>query len=414
MLLKKQVDELVGRINGKYGTIGWTPIWYLYRFLPFHTLIALYNLADVALVTPLRDGMNLIAKEFIAAKADRKGVLVLSEMAGAAKELGEAFIVNPNNQEKVVEVLHEALSMGDEEKLERNEIMRIRLKRYNLMRWANDFIDRLSHIKKLQKELSAKRLTDKIKKELKNEYLKSKERLILLDYDGTLMPIAEKPEKVKPDEEVIKLIRLLSQESKNEVVVISGRDKESLEKWFSSLKVGLIAEHGVWFKEGGGSWKIIEPLRNDWKKEILPILEQYTDRTPGSFIEEKEYSVAWHYRKADPELGSARATELKDALLHLTTNFNLGILEGKKVVEIRNIGINKGRTAIKWISKKRWDLIVAIGDDWTDEDVFAILPKSAYSIKVGLGPSQARFNLDQVMKVRALLKELAEIDACAV
>ena len=358
--------------------------------------------------------MNLIAKEFIAAKADRKGVLVLSEMAGAAKELGEAFIVNPNNQEKVVEVLHEALSIGDEEKLERNEIMRTRLKRYNLTRWANDFIDRLSHIKKLQKELSAKKLTDKIKKELRNEYLKSKERLILLDYDGTLMPIAEKPEKVKPDEEVMKLLDALSQEGKNEVVVVSGRNKKTLEKWFSSLKVGLIAEHGVWFKEGGGSWEIIEPLRNDWKKEILPILEQYTDRTPGSFIEEKEYSVAWHYRKADPELGSARATELKDALLHLTTNFNLGILEGKKVVEIRNIGINKGRTAIKWISKKRWGFIIAIGDDWTDEDVFAILPKSAYSIKVGLGPSQARFNLDQAMKVRALLKELAEIDACAV
>ena len=409
MLLKKQVDELVGRINGKYGTIGWTPIWYLYRFLPFHGLTALYNVADVALVTPLRDGMNLIAKEFIATKTDGKGVLVLSEMAGAAKELGEALIVNPNNREKVTQALKEALTMSNEEKIERNEIMRNRLKRYNVVRWANDFKDRLFHIKKLQHELSARRLTVKIKSKLKSDYLKSKQRLILLDYDGTLVPIVEKPEKAKPDDELLKLLKALTQEIRNEVVIISGRDKDTLEKWFTGINTGLIAEHGVWVKEGGRLWEIIEPLKNDWKKEILPILEQCVDRTPGSFIEEKEYSLVWHYRNTDPELGSVRATELKGALLHLTANFNLGVLEGRKVIEIKNIGINKGRTALRWISKKKWGFIIAIGDDWTDEDIFAILPESAYSIKIGLGPSQARFNLDSVINVRSLLKELVEL-----
>jgi trehalose 6-phosphate synthase/phosphatase len=406
MMLKKQVDELVGRINGKHGTIGWMPVWYLYRFLPFHTLITLYQIADVVLVTPLRDGMNLIAKEFTATKINGRGVLILSEMAGAAKELGEAIIVNPNNKEEVAEALREALAVSDEEQIERNRMMQKRLQRYNVVRWMSDFVDRLSYTKKLQHELCARRLTYKMRSRLTSNYFESNKRLILLDYDGTLVPFAEKPEKAKPDDELLKLLEVLAQETKNEVVIISGRDKGTLEKWFNGLNVGLIAEHGVWIREKEGIWEMIEPLRNDWKEEIRPILELYVDRTPGSFIEEKEFSLVWHYRKADPELASVRARELKDALLHLTANLNLGVLEGSRVIEIKNAGINKGRAALRWISKEGWDFILAIGDDWTDEDVFAALPESAYSVKVGLDPSRAKFNLDSVMDVRSLLKEL--------
>lgn len=409
MLLKKHVDELVGRVNGKHGTIGWMPVWYLYRFLPFHNLVALYDVADVALITPLRDGMNLIAKEFIATKTEGRGVLILSEMTGAAKELGEAIIVNPNNEEEVAEALKEALIMADEEQIERNRIMQKRLQRYNVVRWASDFMDELSHIKKLQHELSARRLTYEMKRKLIDDYLKSNERLVLLDYDGTLVPFAEKPEKAKPDDELLRLLEQLAQEPKNEVVIVSGRDKDTLKKWFGSLPVGLVAEHGVWIKERGGAWEMIEPLTNEWKKEIRPILELYEDRTPGSFIEEKEFSIVWHYRKADPELSSVRARELMDALLHLTANLNLGILEGSKVIEIKNIGINKGRASLRWISKHDWDFILAAGDDWTDEDVFAVLPESAYSIRVGLSPSKAKFNLSFTTEVRTILSEFISV-----
>ena len=149
--LKKQIDELVGQINGKFGTIGWTPIWYLYRSLPFHSLTALYSIADICLVTPLRDGMNLIAKEYIATKTDGKGVLILSEMAGAAKELGETIIVNPNNREEMVEALAKGLTMPEEEQIERNRVMQKRIQRYNVVRWKEEFIDRLVYAKKLQK-----------------------------------------------------------------------------------------------------------------------------------------------------------------------------------------------------------------------------------------------------------------------
>jgi len=405
MMLKKGVDELVGRINGKHGTIGWVPVWYLYRSIPFYTLVALYHLADVALVTPIRDGMNLIAKEFLAAKTDRIGVLILSEMAGAANELGEAIIVNPNNKEEVAKSLKEALEMSEDEQIGRNWTMQMRLRRYDVTRWAHDFMDTLSSIKKVQAELRGKNLGDGMKMKVLRQYRRARKRLLLLDYDGTLIQFGEKPEKAKPDDELLDTLQALVRISKNEVVIISGRDKDTLEKWFNILNVGLMAEHGVWLKEKKGSWEMLEPLRNDWKEDIRPILELYVDRTPGSFIEEKEFSLVWHYRKADLELATIRARELKDALLQLTANLNLGILEGSRVIEVKNAGINKGHGAVHWLSKKRWDFIVAVGDDWTDEDTFSVLPESAYSIKVGPGTSRARFTVDSVTRVRSLLKE---------
>ncbi len=411
-LLKKQVDELVGRINGRHSTIGWTPIWYLYRSLPFNDITALYNVADVALVTPLKDGMNLIAKEFIATKTNGKGVLILSEMAGSARELGEAIIVNSNDKEEIVKSLKLALEMPEEEQIENNRTMQKRLERYNIERWAKDFMDGLAQIKETQQQLRARRLTDKMKVKLIADYSKSNNRLLLLDYDGTLVPFTKKPEKGKPDNELIKTLKSLCLNKKNEVVIISGRDKQTLEKWFSKIRIGLIAEHGAWIKEKDRDWETIEPLEDNWKEKIQPILEYYVDRTPRAFIEEKEFSLVWHYRQIDNKLALVRNMELKDALLSLTANLNLGVLEGNKIIEIKKVGINKGRAALKWISSsdplenKDWNFILAIGDDVTDEDVFNILPKSAYSIKVGLTHSQARFNMDSVKSVRLLIKEL--------
>ena len=193
------------------------------------------------------------------------------------------------------------------------------------------------------------------------------------------------------------------------MVLGSGRDKETLGRWFGNRGLNLIAEHGVWIKDRGNDWQTIEPLRDDWKEQMRPILEWYEDRTPGSFIEEKGFSLVWHYRRADPKLASLRARDLKDALLQLTANLNLGVLEGNKIIEIKSLGIDKGRAALKWLSKHPWDFIMAIGDDRTDEDVFAVLPETAHSIKVGWSPSKAKYSLDSVEQVRSFLKQLAGV-----
>jgi trehalose 6-phosphate synthase/phosphatase len=149
-------------------------------------------------------------------------------------------------------------------------------------------------------------------------------------------------------------------------------------------------------------------IGNSWKAQIRPILELYVVRTPGAFIEEKDFSLVWHYRKADPKLATIRAGELKEALSYLTNNLNLGILEGSKVLEVKGIGINKGHAALKWILKEKWDFIIAIGDDWTDEDTFAILSEQAYSIKVGMGVSRARFSMSYPFEVRELLNDFGK------
>jgi trehalose 6-phosphate synthase/phosphatase len=409
-LIKKHVDELVGRINGKYGTVGWTPVWYLYHLLPFNNLVALYNVADVALVTPLRDGMNLIAKEYVASKSDGRGVLILSEMAGAAMELSEALVVNPNNKVETSERLKEALAMPEEEQIERNRAMQERLKRYDVNRWANDFMDSLCKVKKIQIELSARRLTDDMKVGMKDHFQESERRLLLLDYDGTLVPFAGKPEMASPDEELIGILTAFAGDGSSEVVIVSGRDKETLESWFAPIDVGLIAEHGVWVRRRGGNWEMVGSLREDWKDLIRPILELYVDRTPGTSIEEKRFSLVWHYRRADQELGQERARELKEELLNLTAHLDVGVLEGSRVIEIKNAGINKGQAAMRWLSHEKWDFILAVGDDWTDEDIFSVVPEQAYSIKVGIRPSQAKYSVDSLEDVRSLLWYLRSSD----
>jgi len=407
MDLRRQLEGLVGRINGEHGTIGWMPVWYLYRIVPFERLTALYNIADVALVTPLRDGMNLIAKEFVATKGDGKGVLILSEMAGAASELGEAIIINANDKASIIRAIKEALEMPESEQIERNRAMQGRLSRYTVNRWANDFLQSLSDVKTSQEELSVHKLSMQTQENLTEEYKNSTKRLFLLDYDGTLIGFADRPEKAGPDVKLENLLSTLNKNANNEIVIISGRDKATLDRWFSRFDISLIAEHGAWLKESGiGKWHPIEPLRDDWKDNIRPVLELYADRTPRSFVEEKDFSLVWHYRRSDSELAHIRTQELRAALLDLTANLNIGVFEGHKILEVKNIEVSKGRAAQIWLQKDKWDFILAAGDDYTDDELFEILPPQAYSIKVGHGISKARFNVYTVEEFRGILTEL--------
>jgi trehalose 6-phosphate synthase/phosphatase len=405
--LKKEVDELIGNIVGRYGTMDWTPIRYFYDVLPFQKLVAFYHTADIAVVTPLRDGMNLMAKEYLATKEDGQGVLILSEMAGASMELGEAVTVNPFDEDGIVQAMETALTMPVQEQIERNRGMQHRLQRYHVRRWAEDFLQRLTAVRKRQMELEARILSQNLRFRLIREYQESERRLILLDYDGTLVPFVTRPERAAPDSELTTIMRNLTSIPENEVVIISGRDKETLERWFGGFDVGLIAEHGIWIRERGSSWEMIEELNDEWKEEVLPILERFVERTPGTFVEIKNYSLVWHYRKAEPELGATRAIELKDTLIDFIANRGIDILEGNKVIEVKNVSINKGRAASHWVAGADWDFILALGDDWTDEYLFEALPANAYSIKVGLEPSKARFSMLSLDQVRYLLSECA-------
>ena len=407
-LMKRQIDELVGKINGKFGDITWTPIIYQYKFLPFDPLLALYRTSDICLVTPLRDGMNLVAKEYIAARSDQSGVLILSEMAGAAKELGEAMIINPNSTEELTAALKQALEMTRDEQVRRNQAMQHRLKGYDVVRWANDFVSELQSIKKVQAErFYAKLINPEIRNHLTGDFKKASRKLIFLDYDGTIVPFTIDPRMAKPTEEILAILRQITSKPDLDMVMVSGRDRATLEDWLGKLNIGLVAEHGVWIREPNKDWQMIKPMLSDWKTKILPILGLYADRLPGSFVEEKEFSVVWHYRGADPELGVFRAKELMDELVEYTANMDIQVLQGSKVIEVRNAGVNKGIAAMHFLTKKNYDFIMAIGDDWTDEDLFKALPPKSYTIRVGVVASYALYNLRDYMEVRQLLEQLA-------
>ncbi|TGE13840.1 bifunctional alpha,alpha-trehalose-phosphate synthase (UDP-forming)/trehalose-phosphatase [Hymenobacter elongatus] len=407
--LKVEIDELVGRINADYRTIGWTPIQYFYRSFPLEHLSGLYRLAEVALVTPMRDGMNLVAKEFIASKGNLPGVLILSERAGAARELSDAIIINPTDTRQLAEAMHEALVMPEDEQRQRMSQMQALVKEYSVYHWVKLFMDRLAYIKIKQQTLATDSLGPQALVQMRADFDQAEQRILFLDYDGTLVPFSKNPQHARPDEELYHLLRALSADPRNRVVIISGRDRQTLFTWLGDLPVDFITEHGVWLRAAGEQeeWAMIQPLTDTWKREIRPIMELLVSRTAGSFIEEKEYSLVWHYRRADADLGAVRARELVSHLNFMASNTDLQVLEGNKVVEIKNAGVNKGVAATRWLATYPADFILAIGDDRTDEDTFQAMPAHAYTVKVGeTGRSFARFHIKSHQDVRRTLRAL--------
>lgn len=406
-LLKKETDELVGRINGEFSTVNWTPIWYFYRSLPFDNLIDLYSSADIALITPIRDGMNLVAKEYVATRTRKDGVLILSEMAGASKEMNEAILINPNNFEQIADSIKSAIEMPLEQQISRNHLLQKRLKRYSVEKWAQEFMKSLNATKDIEKVIALKPLDEQESKTMFEKFKSAKRRLLLLDYDGTLTGFQDNPQNAGPDDELLTLLDKINNQKQTNMVIISGRDRETLERWFGEKDYAMITDHGVWAKEKNKSWKPLERLRTEWMENIRPVLETFVDRTPGTFIEEKKYSLAWHYRKADPELAQVRTIELNTVITSLISNNELTVLNGNKVIEVKNSSVNKGRAAGYLLSRKDYDFVLAIGDDWTDEYMFKEVPEGGYSIKVGFQKSKAKYYVKNTQEVRKLLEGFA-------
>jgi trehalose 6-phosphate synthase/phosphatase len=405
--LRDQIDQLVGNINARFRTLNWAPIHYFYRSFPIETLSALYNTADVCLVTPMRDGMNLVSKEYVASRTANDGVLILSEMAGASKELNDALIVNPNNIEQIMDTVLRAINMPQKEQQTRMKSMRAVVKKFNIHLWVKNFMDKLDEVKEMQAALLTKYANATIKDHIAHQYASSTERYLFLDYDGTLVGFNSDIDKASPDEELYDILEKLTRDELNRVVIISGRKHENLQDWFGHLKIDMIAEHGAWQKHYGEDWKSLPLLTDQWKQDIRAVLETYTDRTPGSFIEDKSYSLVWHYRKVEEGLGDLRAHEIINHLKVIVANKGLQLMPGNKVLEFKNIEVNKGKAALIWLHGKNPDFILALGDDHTDEDIFKALPQGAFTIKVGGNISAANYYLRNPTDVRSLLKLLA-------
>ncbi|XP_048332634.1 alpha,alpha-trehalose-phosphate synthase [UDP-forming] 1 isoform X1 [Ziziphus jujuba] len=375
--LTSQVHEIVGRINGRFGTLTAVPIHHLDRSLDFHALCALYAVTDVALVTSLRDGMNLVSYEFVACQASKKGVLILSEFAGAAQSLGAgAILVNPWNITEVAASIGYALNMPADEREKRHQHNFMHVTTHTSQEWAATFVRSLWKLMEIPKvNLSFVLLRQKSElndtifeaqlrtrqvppllpiKEAVDHYSLSNNRLLILGFNAALTEpvnglgrrggqIREMEIKLHP--QLKEPLKKLCADPKTTVVVLSGSDRSVLDDNFAEYNMWLAAENGMFLRLTKGQWMTTMPenLNMDWVDSVKHVFEYFTERTPGSHFELRETSLVWNYKYADVEFGRLQA---RDMLQHLWTgpisNASVDVVQGSRSVEVRAVGVTKG------------------------------------------------------------------------
>ena len=410
---QRLVDEVQGRvsqINGKFSSIKNVPLHFIHQSVNFSQLCALYALADVCLVTPLIDGMNLVAKEYVACKKDFAGVLILSEFAGAAQELSNALTVNPYNADQMVERLKTAMTLSHEEKKKMMAPMLDRVMDYDATRWAKSFLNDLDTLPRVDSTLPD---TQTLSPEAFEDLLQARSPALFLDYDGTLAELQNKPADAYPRDEILVLFERLQRADNLDVYIISGRKREDMDQWFSSYGFTLVAEHGYFYKPSGSRrWLMIEENADlSWMDHIEEIYHHYSGMTPGSSVEVKTASVVWHYRESDPEFGKWKAHQLVAELHELLSNLPVEIHHGKKIVEVSSILVNKGAVLEQLFNRQGYDAALCTGDDETDESMFRVVNDRIVSIKVGDGDTAARYRVAGPKALRrSLMQLLDEID----
>jgi trehalose 6-phosphate synthase/phosphatase len=416
--LREDVEGRVGHINGLHSTISNVPVQFVHQSISFTELCALYALAEVALVTPLVDGMNLVAKEYVACQpADTEGtvsgvdpgVLVLSEFAGAAEVLFDALVVNPYDVEDVAGAISRALQMPRAERARRMRAMRDRVLRFDSAWWARSFVEDLAAIaeapepatpagRRADAEDAAGRLAEAIRQR--------KRVALFLDYDGTLREIERDPAAAGPNEQVRQILDLLRAHKGVAVTIISGRTPDDLESFLGDYsEFALVAEHGAALRRPRSrEWEQLDRnVSYRWKEEVGRILRLHEASTPGSFVEDKRTSLVWHYRRADPEFGNWKARELVGELEAVTANQPLHVRLGRKIVEITASHVNKAAAISRLLEEADYDLIVVAGDDTTDESMYQLDLKHMISINVGDRQTQAQYVVPDPEAFRRLL-----------
>ncbi len=408
--LKERIDQLVGAVNGEFGDIGYVPVLYQYSAVDDATLVALYRTADALWVGSRRDGMNLVCLEYVATQDPRDpGVVLLSEFAGAHSTLSYALSINPWDVERCADTIRTALAMSLEERRRRMTEMQVFLRGYDSTTWAENFLRNLNGAKPRRhdhvKSIAVPALMDEIGTD---------PFVLFLDYDGTLVPIKERPELAVPDEALLPLLEEVGSKEQVVACVVSGRSPQFFHEHLLNRmgNVSVAANHGASFYDAKkGQWRhLVPPVRPPWYGVVKSILDLYAARTPGSFVEEKPYGLAWHYRGSPPDFADFLSKKLLIELEEALAGAPAHVMSGKKVVEVKHQDANKGRF-VEWFLARLPPRarVVAVGDDQTDEDMFralARMPTPCLTVKVGGGPTAAQRRLERQEQVRELLLRL--------
>lgn len=404
--LRSNLLKQAKSINSAYGTKNWQPLDLIIEPRPFEEVTALYRIADVAFITPLRDGMNLVAKEYVASK-QKNGVLILSQTAGAAEELQDAILIDPNDQAMMVNALEQGLEMSKQELRTRLRNMQSITSGNTIHTWASGFV------KTLQKPVPGtpvitRSLKPATTKTLREEFQKARRRVLLLDYDGSLVPLRGDYKNAAPPKKLLDTLQTLQSDPRTEVVVVSGRSSHDLETWLGHLPISLVAEHGATIRKAGSStWQNMATREAQWRGVITPLLRHYTELAPQSRLEVKPHSLVWHYRNTPPYYAQKYSVIIKRALGPIMKTYGIKLFQGNKILEIKDPRISKGAAVKRWAKRTR-DFALIIGDDFTDEDMFEAAPATAYTVKVGRGRTAARHRVDSPSDVAKLLTSLTK------
>lgn len=406
---REDIERRIAACNRTYGDAKWTPIVYELGQCPQSELVALYNIADVLLVSSLRDGMNLIGKEYVAARDADRGVVVLSEFAGGARELAEAILINPYDCNGCVDALISALTMPARRQVRTFARMKQRQQRNTALRWSVEFIEGLKDVKSKQERIHSRAFTGKTTAQLLADFHSAERRLLVLDYNGTLVPVPADGRTKPPSRRVLDILAMLAENKRNRVAIVTDNRQSLIDDWFKDDAVDLLACSNAAYRRDG-AWTVFQELSSDWQEEARPILERYVVRTPGSYIDEKQYALIWHFENAVKELGDVRSRELMDDLKSFTGMENLQINEGDRLIEIKNAETYKASMLKAYMGDDDWGFFLAAGDDESNEAMYGVLPPSAYTIHIGAPLTGARYNMPRHEDLLSLLEEIVNRD----
>lgn len=396
--LAKRLSELVNRVNARYGDFGWTPILHYQMRIDRDEYWALLRVADLALVTSIRDGMSTSSLEFIVAQRDNCLPLILSEFSGTAAVMPHAILVNPWDAVGVARQISECLEMPPEQKKRLESQLFAAVLKNTIQNWTASFMNLLvKQVSKLKLDYYTPALNRPL---LLSQYQKAQRRLFLFDYDGTLTPIVKDPAAAIPTSRLNCIVSALAADERNRIWIISGRDANFLSKWFGKHHVGLLAEHGCFMRDvgGGDNWiNLAEKFDMKWQERVIDVFDRYTDQTPGAEVERKKVAVTWHYRRADPELGKFQAEKcVKELEETVVKDYDVEVMTGKANIEVRPRFLNKGEIVRRLVllphgtsqdletfardtkpaaTDEIPDFVMCVGDDVTDESMFSLLEK---------------------------------------
>jgi len=393
------ISDLVAKINGQYGSLEFSPVRHFPQYLSREEYFALLRLADIGLITSVRDGMNTTSMEYVICQKDNHGPLILSEFSGTSGSLTGAMHINPWDLGGVADAINDALQLDDKQRKIQHTTLYNHVVSNNVQAWTNNFLKKLmTNLSSFDQSFATPAL-DRAK--LLFQYRQAKKRLFMFDYDGTLTPIVKDPQAAIPSDRVIRTLKTLASDPNNSVWIISGRDQAFLDEWMGHItELGLSAEHGSFMRNPRSEdWEnLTEKEDMSWQAEVIDVFQHYTDKTQGSFIERKKIALTWHYRRADPEYGAFQARECQKHLEStVAKKYDVEVMTGKANLEVRPRFVNKGEIAKRLVleyGEQPPELVLCLGDDFTDEDMFRSLRQSklptehVFSVTVGASSKQ--------------------------